>query len=50
MASGFLLCGSPFALANRRARSFNWLLQCTTLDPVGDGTVIVAQPAGQFLE
>src|SRR5689334_24178229 len=50
MAGGFLLGRPRFGSADRSARCLRWLLQCAALDPVGDGTVIVAQPAGQFLE
>src|ERR1700675_1784430 len=45
-------CRSPFGVAGRRAerRTLKLRQRCTTLDPAGDATVVVTQPAGEFHE
>jgi hypothetical protein len=45
-------CRSPFGVAGRRAerRTLKLRRRCTTLDPAGGATVVVAQPAGEFRE
>src|SRR6478672_11854029 len=46
------LCRWCFGVAGRRAewRTLYLRQRCTTLDPVGDATAVVAQPAGEFRE
>src|SRR5882757_5144796 len=46
------LCRAPFGVAGRltERRILQLRQRCTTLDPVGDATPVVAQPAGEFRE
>src|SRR5882757_8353287 len=52
MARIFRLCRAPFGVAGRltERRILQLRQRCTTLDPVGDATPVVAQPAGEFRE